>query len=62
MGVNFGRLFAHSPYAPEVNALYRQAHLNVRDDLATLTAHANIRADQNAIRLPCGDQFGCEPS
>jgi hypothetical protein len=49
-GVNFGRLFAHSPYAPEVNALYRQAHLNVRDDLATLTVHANIRADQNAIQ------------
>ncbi len=48
-GVNFERLFEDSPYAPEVSALYRQAHLNVRDDLATLTSHANIHADENAI-------------
>jgi hypothetical protein len=49
-GVNFERLFDHSPYASEVRALYRQAGLNVRADLATMTAHANIHADGNAIR------------
>ena len=49
-GVSFERLFDASPYAPEVSALYRQAGLNLRADLATLTAHANIHADENAIR------------
>jgi hypothetical protein len=49
-GVNFQRLFDRSPYASEVRALYRQAGLDVRSDLATLTANANIHADANAIR------------
>jgi hypothetical protein len=48
-GVNFERLLGKSPYAPEVSALYRQAGLSLRSDLATLTANANIHADPNAI-------------
>jgi hypothetical protein len=49
-GVNFQRLFERSPYSPEVLALYKKAHLSVRDDLAALTRHANIHADRNAIQ------------
>jgi hypothetical protein len=49
-GVNFQRLFNRSPYAREVAALYARAGLNLRADLATLTAHANIQADANAIQ------------
>jgi hypothetical protein len=49
-GVNFQRLFHASPYSHEVSALYRQAGLNLRSDLATLTDHANIHADANAIQ------------
>jgi hypothetical protein len=49
-GVNFARLLHRSSYAPEVEALYREAGLNLRDDLATLTANANIRSDGSAIR------------
>jgi hypothetical protein len=48
-GVNFQRLFDRSPYASEVRALYKQAGLDVRSDLATLTANANIHADAAAI-------------
>jgi len=43
-------LLHRSSYAPEVEALYREAGLNLRDDLATLTANAHITADANAIR------------
>jgi hypothetical protein len=49
-GVNYGRLLAHSSYEPEVRALYERAGLNLHDDLATLTAGANIRADKQAVR------------
>jgi hypothetical protein len=49
-GVDFRRLFDRSPYAPEVRTLYREAGLNVDADLATLTANANIHADENAVR------------
>jgi hypothetical protein len=49
-GVDFARLLARSPYAPQVRALYRQAGLPLGADLATLTAGADIRADANAIR------------
>jgi hypothetical protein len=49
-GVDFGRLFARSPYAGEVLALYRDAHLSVRADLASLTAGANIDPDANALQ------------
>jgi hypothetical protein len=43
-------LLHRSSYAPEVEALYREAGLNLRDDLATLAANAHITADANAIR------------
>jgi hypothetical protein len=49
-GVNFGRLLAESPYAPEVISLYRQAGLNLGADLENLTRHANIIADRGAVR------------
>jgi hypothetical protein len=50
VGVDFARELARSPYAPQVRALYRQAGLDLRSDLATLTAGANIRADAPAVR------------
>jgi hypothetical protein len=49
-GVNFSRLLAGSPYAPEVTSLYRKAGLNLHRDLAELTRGATISADSNAIR------------
>jgi hypothetical protein len=48
-GVNFARLLRHSPYAKEVRALYRQAHLDLSGDLSTLTRGADIKADTPAI-------------
>lgn len=48
--VNFGVLLARSPYAPEVISLYRQAGLDLRDDLENLTRHANITAKPAAVR------------
>ena len=50
VGVDFARQLARSPYAPQVRALYRQAGLDLRSDLGTLTAGANIRADGPAVR------------
>ena len=50
VGVDFARQLARSPYAPQVRALYRQAGLDLRSDLRTLTAGANIRADVPAVR------------
>jgi hypothetical protein len=50
VGVDFARQLARSPYAPQVRALYRQAGLDLRSDLGTLTAGANIRADVPALR------------
>jgi len=49
-GVNFFRLLAQSPYAPEIISLYRQAGLNLWADLAQLTRNANIKADPAAVR------------
>jgi hypothetical protein len=49
-GVNFAQQLAHSPYEREVEALYRKAGLDLRDDLAALTSHARIRADAKALR------------
>jgi hypothetical protein len=49
VGVDFARLLARSPYAPQVRALYREAGLSLDADVATLTAGADIRADANAI-------------
>jgi hypothetical protein len=50
VGVDFGRLLDQSSYAREVRALYREAGLDLRTDLAALTRDANIRADTGAIR------------
>jgi len=49
-GVNFAALLARSPYAPEVVSLYRQAGLDLRSELATLTGGADITADPSALR------------
>jgi hypothetical protein len=49
-GVNFARLLAHSSYDSEVRAMYQAAGLKLKDDLATLTRGANIRASDRAIR------------
>ena len=65
-GVDFEQLLDHSPYAPEVRALYRAAGLNLRDDLAALTQGADIRADTGAIQsldstsVPTGRLLGPE--
>ncbi len=48
-GVDFARLLEGSPYLPQVQALYREAGLDLRSDLDDLTANADIEADQNAI-------------
>jgi hypothetical protein len=50
VGVDFARQLALSSYAPQVRALYRQAGLDLRSDLETLTAGANIRADAPAVK------------
>ena len=50
VGVDFARQLARSPYAPQVRALYRQAGLDLRSDLGTLTAGANIHPDVPALR------------
>jgi pimeloyl-ACP methyl ester carboxylesterase len=50
VGVDFARQLARSPYAAQVRALYRQAGLDLRSDLSTLTAGANITADAPAVR------------
>ncbi len=49
-GVNFGRLLAESPYAPEVISLYGQAGLNLGRDLDRLTRNADITADPSAVK------------
>jgi pimeloyl-ACP methyl ester carboxylesterase len=50
MGVDFARLLGRSPYASEVRALYRDAHLDLAADLSALTRGADIRADANALQ------------
>jgi hypothetical protein len=49
-GVDFKRLVDVSPYQPEIEALYREAGLNLDADLRTLTQGANIRANVAAER------------
>jgi hypothetical protein len=49
LGEDFASLLDHSPYANTVRALYREAGLDLKADLATLTAGANIPADPAAI-------------
>ncbi len=50
VGVNFARAFEKSPYRHEVEALYEAAGLNLRADLSTLTANANITDVPSALR------------
>jgi len=50
LGVNFARELAASPFRTEVEALYRQAGLNLRADLNELTRDANITASPSAVR------------
>jgi alpha-beta hydrolase superfamily lysophospholipase len=49
LGEDFASLLDHSPYAGTVRALYRAAGLDLKADLATLTAGADIPADADAI-------------
>jgi hypothetical protein len=48
-GVNFAAVLASSTHAAEVKALYRTAGLRLDADLASLTRHADIRADPEAV-------------
>ncbi len=50
LGEDFSSVLDHSPYADTVRALYREAGLDLRGDLATLTAGADIPADPTAIQ------------
>jgi hypothetical protein len=50
VGVNFTQLLRQSSYRAEVQALYREAGISLKQDLRTLTHGANIRADAKAIR------------
>jgi hypothetical protein len=49
-GVDFAKVLAGSPYDPEVVALYREAHLDLKTDLRVLTAGANIKAQLPALQ------------
>jgi hypothetical protein len=49
-GTNFAQALAASPFRQEVEALYKTAGLNLQADLATLTAHATIKADPTALK------------
>jgi dienelactone hydrolase len=48
-GVNYRTQLAHSINADEVQALYKQAGLDLEDDLATLAHTARIAADPGAV-------------
>jgi hypothetical protein len=50
VGVDFARLLRRSSYYPEVRALYNEAGLSLRTDLATLQQNANLRPDEAAYR------------
>lgn len=49
-GVDYAGLFANSPHAPQVHALYQAAGLDLRADLSALTKGATITADPAAVR------------
>jgi pimeloyl-ACP methyl ester carboxylesterase len=49
VGVDYAALLARSADLPEVAALYRQAGLSLRADLATLNRHERVRADPRAL-------------
>ena len=48
-GEDFGALLAHTPYHDVVRELYREANLDLKSDLATLNAGADVGADPAAI-------------
>jgi pimeloyl-ACP methyl ester carboxylesterase len=48
-GIDYARLLSTSQHAPLVKALYREAGLDLRADLANLTAHAKIKAEPSAV-------------
>jgi hypothetical protein len=50
VGVNFAKLLHRSSYYPEVRALYDDADLSLKGDLATLTRGANLKPDHAAYR------------
>ena len=50
IGVNFEQLIHESSYYPEVRALYNEAGLDVRSDIATLDAGENIAPDRAAYQ------------
>ena len=50
VGTNFARALAGSPFKNQVEALYKEAGLNLNADLATLTANTTIKADPAALR------------
>ena len=50
VGTNFARALAGSPFKNQVEALYKEAGLNLNGDLATLTANTTIKADPAALR------------
>ncbi|GAA0342070.1 hypothetical protein NE235_00790 [Actinoallomurus spadix] len=49
-GVDYAALLRASEHAPEVRALYREAGLDLRADLTTLTRGAHLTADPKARR------------
>ncbi len=50
VGVNFSNLLHRSSYYPEVKALYDEAGLSLKHDLAVLVQNANLRPDKAAYR------------
>jgi hypothetical protein len=50
VGVDFSRLLHESSYYPEVRALYNEAGLSLRADLANLTRNADLRPDRAAYQ------------
>jgi hypothetical protein len=54
VGTNFAQALADSPFRHEVEALYKEAGLNLNADLATLTVNTTIKADPAALRSLVG--------
>ncbi|TDC44111.1 hypothetical protein [Micromonospora sp. KC213] len=50
IGVDYGRIFAHSANRQQVEQLYARSGLSLRDDLAALAAAPRITADPAAVR------------
>lgn len=50
VGVDYAKLIRGSEHYPQIRALYRQAGLNLKADLRTLTRTADIAPDTDALR------------